>query len=170
MMSSCGTKPSTVRNVRRLAYRSAPSKRTHPAVAGVTPAIASSRVVLPAPLPPTMATSSPGATLNEAASSNVSSRRSFALTVRVKAWTSMRTPAWRSLGVVATACPYSVMAEASHDRLLPAHGARRETLLRPDETADEGHTVAPAVRTVRPIEPCSRSRMSRTGPKPDLHR
>ncbi len=35
MMSSCGTKPSTLRNVRRLEYRSAPSKQTEPEVAGV---------------------------------------------------------------------------------------------------------------------------------------
>src|SRR6266542_102524 len=37
MMSSCGTYPSTERNVRRLEYKSAPSKQTPPDVGGVPP-------------------------------------------------------------------------------------------------------------------------------------
>ena len=177
MMSSCGTKPSTLRNVRRLAYRSAPSKQTDPEVAGATPAIASSNVVLPAPLPPTMATSSPGATLNDAASSNVSSRRSFVLTVRVNAWTSMRTPAWRSLGIVATACPWSVIGQSIARPVVAARrcrpGARRP--LRADETADGGHTVHAVAFTrslaffvfavVRSALPFASSRASARRPK-----
>ena len=41
---------------------SSPSKRTVPALAGCTPEIVRSSVVLPAPLAPTSATSSPSAT------------------------------------------------------------------------------------------------------------
>ena len=55
----------------RLACTSTPSKRTDPAVGAATPAIASNSVVLPAPLGPTMATSSPGAIDNDAASRSV---------------------------------------------------------------------------------------------------
>ena len=61
MMSSCGTYPSTPRKVFALACTSMPSKDTDPEVAGATPAIVSSSVVFPAPLGPTIATSSPGA-------------------------------------------------------------------------------------------------------------
>src|SRR5215211_2756224 len=65
MMSSWGTYPSRLRNASRCPYRSTPSKRTSPRSAGVTPASASSSVVLPAPLPPTIATSSRACAVKE---------------------------------------------------------------------------------------------------------
>ena len=69
-----------------------PSKYTVPDVVGVIPAIASSRVVLPAPLGPMIATSSPAATVNDAESRRVSSPRLRTWTRTDSSLTSMRTP------------------------------------------------------------------------------
>jgi hypothetical protein len=62
MMWSWGTKP--IRAAVPLATAS-PSCSTAPAEGGRSPAMVSSSVVLPAPLPPTRATNSPGATEND---------------------------------------------------------------------------------------------------------
>ena len=58
----------------------------------VKPAIASNRVVLPAPLGPTIATSSPAERVNDPASRSVTSPRLRTRTRRHSSLTSMRTP------------------------------------------------------------------------------
>ena len=97
-----------------------PSKCTDPEVARVTPAIASSSVVLPAPLGPTIATSSPGEIENDTWSRIVTSPRPRPTRIRrPRSATSMRTPrVGPVVGVMVVASSSAVIA-ASRKEVRP---------------------------------------------------
>src|SRR3954447_7512570 len=84
----------------RWSATSTPSKRTHPASAGCTPARASSSVVLPAPLAPTIATSSPGSNEKDTSCRTCVPRGVVLVRPATSTRTPVAAPGWRWGGTV----------------------------------------------------------------------